>query len=50
MWGLSAQQTLLWKGLSITPEVAYTRYDQGANLAGGKRNSLRAGVSAVVGL
>lgn len=50
MWGLSAQQTLLWKGMSITPEVAYTRYDQGANLAGGKRNSLRAGVSAVVGL
>jgi hypothetical protein len=50
MWGFSAQQTLVWKGMSITPEVAYTRYDQGSNLAGGKRNSLRAGVSAVVGL
>ena len=50
MWGLSAQRTLLWRGMSITPELAYTRYAQDASLAGGQRNSLRAGVSVAVGL
>jgi hypothetical protein len=50
MWGFSAQQTLLWKGVSVTPELAYIRYAQGANLAGGQRNNLRAGVSASIGL
>jgi hypothetical protein len=50
MWGFSAQQTLLWKGVSVTPELAYIRFAQGANLAGGQRNNLRAGVSASVGL
>ena len=50
MWGFSAQQTLLWKGVSVTPELAYIRFAQGANLAGGQRNNLRAGVSASIGL
>jgi hypothetical protein len=50
MWGLSAQQSLLWKGVSITPELAYTRYDQSASLAGVKRNSLRASLALAVGL
>ena len=50
MWGFSAQQTLLWKGVRVTPELAYIRFAQGANLAGGQRNNLRAGVSASIGL
>ena len=45
MWGLSAQRTLLWNGVSITPEFAFTRYAQDAGLAGGQRSSLRAGVA-----
>jgi hypothetical protein len=50
MWGLSAQRTLLWKGMRITPELAYTRYAQDASLVGGQRSSLRAGVAVAVGL
>lgn len=50
MWGLSAQQTLLWKGMRITPDLAYTRYEKGANLVGGQRNSFRASVALAVGL
>ena len=50
MWGFSMQQTVLWKGVSVTPELAYIRFAQGANLAGGQRNNLRAGVSASIGL
>lgn len=50
MWGLSAQRTLLWKGVSITPELGYTRYAQDASLVGGQRNSLRAGLAVAVGL
>jgi hypothetical protein len=50
MWGFSAQQTVLWKGIGITPELAYTRYAQDASLAGGQRSSLRAGVAVAVGL
>jgi hypothetical protein len=50
LWGFSAQRTLIWKGVSITPELAYTRYAQDASLAGGQRSSLRAGVAMAVGL
>lgn len=48
MWGLSAQQTVLWKGTSITPELAYTRFARDASLAGGQRSILRAGVAVVM--
>ena len=48
MWGLSAQQTVLWKGASITPELAYIRFARDASLAGGQRSSLRAGVAVVI--
>jgi len=50
MWGVSAQQTLQWKGMSFTPELAYIRFTQSAALAGGQRHSLRAGVAVAVGL
>ena len=50
MWGLSAQRTLFWKDISITPELAYTRFAQDASLVGGQRNNLRAGEAVAVGL
>ena len=50
MWGLSAQQTVLWKGLSLTPEFAYTHFAQGVDSSGSQRKNLRAGVVVAVGL
>jgi hypothetical protein len=50
MWGVSAQQTWLWKGMSFTPELAYIRFTQSAALAGNQRHSLRAGMAVAVGL
>jgi hypothetical protein len=50
MWGLSAQQTVLWKGMSLTPEFAYTNFAQGVDSSGSQRKNLRAGVVVAVGL
>jgi hypothetical protein len=50
MWGLSAQQTVLWKGMSLTPEFAYTHFAQGVDPSGSQRKNLRAGVVVAVGL
>jgi hypothetical protein len=47
---LSAQQTVLWKGMSLTPEFAYTHFAQGVDSSGSQRKNLRAGVVVAVGL
>jgi hypothetical protein len=50
VWGVSAQQTVLWKGMSVTPELAYTQFEKGVGLDAGQRNNLRAGVVVAFGL
>lgn len=42
--GLSGSQTLHWKGLSLTPELACVRLSEGADQGANKRLNLRAGV------
>jgi hypothetical protein len=44
LWGLSASQTLHWKGMSLTPELSYTRLAEGTDQGANHRVNLRAGL------
>jgi hypothetical protein len=44
LWGLSASQTLHWQGLSLTPELSYTRLAEGTDQGANHRVNLRAGL------
>lgn len=44
MWGLSASQSIPWRGMMVTPELAYTRLASGEDQGANKRVNLRAGL------
>ena len=50
LWGVSLQQTVRWMGMSLTPELAYTRLSDGEDERASKRSNLRVGVAMVVPL
>ena len=44
MWGISASQVFLWKGMKLTPEMALTHLSEGNDQRANKRNNLRVGM------
>lgn len=44
LWGVSASQVLSWKGMRLTPELAYTELSEGQDQRANQRKSLRVGM------
>jgi hypothetical protein len=50
MWGMSAQQSLRFMGMLLTPELAYTQLADGADQGVNRRKNLRVGMAMSVPL
>ncbi len=50
MWGVSAQQSVRWMGMLLTPELAYTQLAEGADQQASLRKNLRVGMAMTVPL
>jgi len=50
MWGVSAQQSMRWMGMLLTPELAYTQLSEGVDQQSSLRKNLRVGMAMAVPL
>lgn len=50
MWSISASQVFSWKGMKLTPEMAYTHLPEGLDQRANKRKNLRLGMVMAVPL
>jgi hypothetical protein len=48
MWGVSAQQSVRWMGMLLTPELAYTQLSEGVDQGANLRKNLRVGMAMAV--
>jgi hypothetical protein len=50
VWGVSAQQSVRWMGMVLTPELAYTQLSEGVDQGANLRKNLRVGMAMAVPL